>query len=154
MVSQTLLVCTENKRLAPAVLRIALVCVAGLSAGCGGGSGRMADGPGWSLADKPPVALGGQNAEPKTALPDAPVYRYKGGRDPVTGLAGPHPGAGATGTWTDAVERSQRLVEVRKGDTLHGLSLTHHVTVKALMDANHLASTVIVPGKKLVIPQG
>ena len=45
-----------------------------------------------------------------------------------------------------------RLIEIRKGDTLHGLSLTYHVSVKALMEANNLTSTNIVPGKKLVIP--
>ena len=41
----------------------------------------------------------------------------------------------------------------RKGDTLHGLSLQHHISVKALMDANNLTTTTIVPGKKLVIPK-
>ena len=149
----TALVCTENKRFTPVLLRAALVCLAGLSAGCGNGAaGRLADGPNWSLADKPPVALGGQNAEPKTALPDAPVYQYKGGRNPVTGLAGPAPSGGLGRS--AAAEDLPRVVEVRRGDTLHRLSLTHHVSVKALMDANHLASTVIVPGKKLVIPQG
>jgi hypothetical protein len=163
MFSHTSPVCTKIKRFCASLLRVVLLGVAAMSAGCSS-AGRMADGPSWSLADKPPVALGGLNAEPKTALPDAPVYQYKGGRDPVTGLAGPAPVGGTgwlpTGAASHASagrsggEGSPRLVEVRKGDTLHGLSLTHHVSVKALMDANHLASSVIVPGKKLVIPQG
>jgi hypothetical protein len=163
MFSHTSPVCTKIKRFCASLLRLALLGVAAMSAGCSS-TGRMADGPSWSLADKPPVALGGQNAEPKTALPDAPVYQYKGGRDPVTGLAGPAPVAGTGWSPTGGAshanagryggEGSPRLVEVRRGDTLHGLSLTHHVSVKALMDANHLVSTVIVPGKKLVIPQG
>lgn len=150
MFAETSPASTKIKRFRPALLGLVCVCTASMLAGCG--SGRMADSPSWSLADKPPVALGGQNGEPKTALPDAPIYQYRGGRDPVTGLAAPAPGVGATAAHA-RVEGSTHIVEVHKGDTLHGLSLTHHVSVKALMDANRLASTVIKPGNKLVIPQ-
>ncbi len=156
---------SSGARLPVALLRTGALVLAAAGGGCANGTGAWADKPNWSLADKPPIALGGQTAEPKTALPDAPSYPYKGGRDPVTGRAksasdaddrsvsavGMGAGVGAP---PPSLDGSTRLVEVRKGDTLHGLSLTHHVSVKALMDANHLASTVIVPGKTLIVPQG
>lgn len=135
---------TLKRRAAPFGVVLAALALGACSGG--GGTGRMPDGPNWSLADKPPVALGGSGAATQTASPDAsPRYDYRGGRDPVTGKAAPIGGPAAA-------DATPRLVEVRKGDTLHGLSLTYHVSVKALMDANHLATTTIVPGKRLVIP--
>lgn len=128
-----------------------------LTAGCGGGGTSVAlDRPNWSLADKPPVALGGPNGAPVTP-PSGPAYEYRGGRDPVTGLARPT-GSGAVAT-PDAAPptanaESPKVIEIRKGDTLHGLSLTHHVSVKALMGANNLSSATIKPGQKLVVPRG
>ena len=132
------------------VLRVAPlspVLAALMLGACGSsGPGRMPDGPNWSLADKPPVALGGAGASPQTAAPNAgPSYEYRGGRNPVTGRAAQ---IGAT----SAAAVAPRRVEIRKGDTLHGLSLTYHVSVKALMEANNLSTTTIIPGKKLVIP--
>jgi LysM domain len=120
--------------------RIAAVAAALLVGACSGGQSQMADKPNWSLADKRPVSLGGPVAQPKAEPAPGPVYEYRGGRDPVSGMARGDTPAGP------------RLIEIRKGDTLHGLSLTHHVSVKALMEANNLTSSNIVPGQKLVIP--
>ena len=127
-------------------LLIPAIAAAVLAGACSGNAGRtLPDSPNWSLADNPPVALGGSGAQSQTAPKDGPAYDYRGGRDPVTGkVSGPQPSGSTAG---------HRLVEIKKGDTLHGLSLTHHVSVKALMEANALTSTTIVPGKKLVIPQ-
>ena len=136
--------------------RLSMVCAAALSAGCSAsGPGRMPDGPSWSLADKPPVALGGMGASTQTATPAGPTYEYRGGRDPVTGRAGPVPSPvpAARPQATGVPGEGPRAVEIRKGDTLHGLSLTYHDSVKALMEANNLTSTTIIPGHKLVIPQ-
>jgi LysM repeat protein len=44
------------------------------------------------------------------------------------------------------------MAVVVKGDTLHGLSLKHRVSVKAIMSANNLTNTTIFLGQKLVIP--
>jgi hypothetical protein len=120
--------------------RFVVVAAALLVGACSGGTRQMADKPNWSLADKPPISLGGPGAQPKAEPNPGPVYEYRGGRDPVSGMVRADTPA------------SPRLIEIRKGDTLHGLSLTYHVSVKALMEANNLTSTTIVPGKKLVIP--
>jgi LysM domain len=122
--------------------RFAVVAGALLVGACSGGQSQVFDKPNWSLADKPPVSLGGPSVQPKAEPAPGRVYEYRGGRDPVTGMVR-----------TDAPS-GPRLIEIRKGDTLHGLSLTYHVSVKALMEANNLTSTTIVPGKKLVIPAG
>lgn len=54
---------------------------------------------------------------------------------------------------TDAASGSAgTFAVVAKGDTLHGLSLKHKVSVKALMSANNLTSNKIFPGQKLAIP--
>jgi hypothetical protein len=120
---------------------LALVVASALIVGgCSGGSTTAGlDKPNWSLADKAPVALGGPSG---TVAPSAVQqdYSYRGGRDPVTGSVRADSAAGP------------RVIEIRKGDTLHGLSLTHHVSVKALMAANKLTSTTIQPGKTLIIP--
>lgn len=133
------------------VLVLPVVASALLAGACSGGQGQMQDKPSWSLADKRPVSLGGPVRGPVAAEPaPGPVYQYRGGRDPVTGMVRGDTSADVSG---DA-PAGPRFIEVRKGDTLHGLSLTHHVSVKALMEANKLTSTVVVPGKKLVIPAG
>jgi LysM repeat protein len=124
-----------------------------LLAGCGssGGAG-LPDGPKWSLADKAPVALGGSGAKSDTApAVTGPVYTYRGGRNAATGKA-LDPQTVASGAQPSDGSMAPRVVEVRKGDTLHGLSLGHHVSVKAIMDANKMTTTVIVPGRKLIIP--
>lgn len=42
--------------------------------------------------------------------------------------------------------------EVQRGDTLTGVARKYGVTVKALVDANHLADSSLFPGQKLIIP--
>jgi hypothetical protein len=140
----------------PGRLRVAGLAV-GISAGsilagCSGVSNTTArnDTPNWSLADRAPVALGGPNGSAARA-PIEPVYEYRGGRDPVTGRT---IGALPSQSSTTGPGAERRVIEIRKGDTLHGLSLTHHVSVKALMAANNLTSATIRPGQKLVVPQG
>ena len=120
--------------------RFVVVAAALFSGACSGGQRQMAEKPNWSLADKRPVSLGGPSTQPKAEPAPGPVYEYRGGRDPVTGMV------------RSDTSAAPRLIEIRKGDTLHGLSLMHHVSVKSLMDANNLTTTTIVPGKKLVIP--
>lgn len=41
---------------------------------------------------------------------------------------------------------------VRAGDTLSEIALRYRITVAAIMKANHLTSTLIRPGRKLVLP--
>lgn len=124
--------------------------------GCGGGNlGPMPSGPSWSLADKTPASLGGASAtDQASAATAASPYEYRGGRDPVTGRAdgvqSPVPPIAPAAA--QAAGAQGRSVVIRKGDTLHGLSLTHRVSVKALMAANNMKSTVIIPGKTLIIP--
>ena len=134
---------------------LAVLVAVGLGA-CGASTTRstMPDGPSWSLTE--PRALG---ASPGSAGPTpAQPYEYRGGRDPVTGQARTREGpAVAAPPAKHAVPASpssgqSRTLEVRKGDTLHGLSLQHHVSVTALMAANHLADSKIMPGQKLVLP--
>lgn len=131
------------------MLFLPVVATAFLAGACSGGPSQMQDRPNWSLADKRPVSLGGPDRGPIATEPAAgPVYEYRGGRDPVTGMVR----GDTAGVVRGDAPAGPRLIEVRKGDTLHGLSLTHHVSVKALMEANRLSSTTIIPGKKLVIP--
>ncbi len=131
---------TLTSRTARTFARCGVVAGAMLVGACSGGQTQLFDKPSWSLADKPPVSLGGPGAQPKAEPARGPVYEYRGGRDPVTGMV------------RSDTASEPRLIEIRKGDTLHGLSLTYHVSVKALMEANNLTSTTIVPGKKLAIP--
>jgi nucleoid-associated protein YgaU len=141
-------------------LVLAVLAPALMAGGCSGGAGgrpALPDGPNWSLADKPPVALGGAGAEPEAGPASSP-YQYKGGRDPVTGQApviGPVGAESKTGKAAGGATSNAggpRTVVIQKGDTLHGLSLQHHVSVKALMAANKMSSTTIIPGQKIVIP--
>jgi LysM repeat protein len=135
-------------------------------AGCGGGSTQALypATPKWSLTEKQPLG-GAQNAGPQT--PVSLPYEYRGGHDPATGQARTTQGAsvprqGEPGRSVSAAASREaslaqsrdpaRTVEIHKGDTLHGLSLQHHVSVKALMEANNLTATTIRPGQKLVIP--
>ncbi|MBX9926623.1 MAG: LysM peptidoglycan-binding domain-containing protein [Hyphomicrobiaceae bacterium] len=118
------------------------------------------------------AAIRDPSPPPKPATADAV---YKGGRDPVTGKAvsegavSPEPKLavrkvkattepsrtaaltpGSAATSADAATAA--TATVAKGDTLHGLSLKHKVSVKALMTANNLTTNKIFPGQKLVIP--
>ena len=147
-------------------VRAGAVLAAVATAACSGGTGgpQKNDGPTWSLADKKPQALGVFPSSSPQADPANPTansgrtYEYRGGRDPVTGqartLEGPKAGAtdGQARRVPPAQERQTHTVEVHKGDTLHGLSLQHHVSVDALMAANNLTTTKIVAGQKLVLP--
>jgi LysM repeat protein len=137
----------------------------------GGASPSRPDGPGWSLNDKKPQGLGYASSQ-STSVPSThstSPYEYRGGRDPVTGQARaaqtpatPSPPkstastvSGRTAALPNVEARpptAAQQVEVRKGDTLHGLSLQHHVSVNALMAANNLTTAKIMPGQKLVIP--
>jgi hypothetical protein len=124
---------------------------------------KMPDGPSWSLTDKkppPPPAPGvvrsSLGARPESANS---TYEYRGGRDPVTGAATPRENTTppaitrtVTGAHSQPNRPSGQMIEVKKGDTLHGLSLTHHVSLKALMEANNLTRPTIVPGQKLMLP--
>lgn len=56
------------------------------------------------------------------------------------------------GSATAAAPTNAAMAVVVKGDTLHGLSLKHRVSVKAIMSANNLTNTTIFLGQKLVIP--
>ena len=121
-------------------------------AACGSGSvqSRGPDGPSWSLTDKKPQGLGGApDAVP--APSGSGQYEYRGGRDSVTGQARTIQGTPAGNGPSPGSVRG-RTVEVRKGDTLHGLSLQHHVSVEALMAANNLSTPKIVLGQHLVLP--
>lgn len=113
---------------------------------------------------------------PDSASGSSRALQYTGGREPVTGksvaaMAGGQetkpavrpplvrtvkatvePGK-PTASQTDAASGSAgTFAVVAKGDTLHGLSLKHKVSVKALMTANNLTSNKIFPGQKLAIP--
>jgi LysM repeat protein len=145
-------------------------CITVLIAGCSGGAGpSRPDGPSWSLNDEKPQGLGYASPQPANrANQAASPYEYRGGRDPVTGQAGAVQGSPVVGKShfeTPATTPLRRAaltaagspgvsaqVEVRKGDTLHGLSLQHHVSVNALMAANNLTNAKIRLGQKLVIP--
>jgi LysM domain len=127
---------------------VALAILVGcLAAGCSTNQGGgLSDRPTWSLADKPPVALGAKEAP--APAPQGPAYQYRGGRDPVTGKAL----TSSDSPSGQAAPPGFRTIEIRKGDTLHALSLTYRVSVKALMEANNLKTTTIQPGKKLIVP--
>lgn len=143
---------TDPRHFRSQLIGLVLSATAGMLGACSGNS-NVSDGPGWSLADKTPVALGAAGASTKTTNAAASPYDYRGGRDPVTGRAATigAPEPAIAGETTDPVPR---MVQIKKGDTLHGLSLTYHVSVKAIMAANNLTSSLIIPGKTLVIPQG
>ena len=154
---------TKAYRAAQVCAQASTLVLAAAIAGCGASSKSLyPETPKWSLTDKQPLgAASGQPGPPQGPQP----YEYRGGRDPVTGQAratqGAPPVRQVAPAQTSVPPASReaslgqlpRTVEIRKGDTLHGLSLQHHISVKALMDANNLTTTTIVPGKKLVIPK-
>ena len=148
---------TKAYRAAQVCAQASTLVLAAAIAGCGASSKSLyPETPKWSLTDKQPLgAASGQPGPPQGPQP----YEYRGGRDPVTGQARATQGAPPAQTAVPPASREAslgqlpRTVEIRKGDTLHGLSLQHHISVKALMDANNLTTTTIVPGKKLVIPK-
>jgi LysM repeat protein len=139
------------------LFRVGFICVLLATtalAACGGGAvqSRGPDGPSWSLTDKKPQGLGGAPNSVPTPTANGP-YEYRGGRDAVTGQARTIQGTPAgSGPAMATAAGGRRTVEVRKGDTLHGLSLQHHVSVEALMAANNLATPKIVLGQHLIVP--
>lgn len=104
--------------------------------------------------------------------PARPAYEYRGGRDAASSKAIAPPDVPVRPVATVATRpvpatparampapprgpaagAPVREAIVVKGDTLHGLSLKHQVSLKALMAANNLTSPKIFPGQKLVIP--
>ncbi len=44
-------------------------------------------------------------------------------------------------------------VEVRQGDTVYGIAKRHRISIAELMSANNLATPMIRPGQRLVLPQ-
>lgn len=106
---------------------ITTLVAAGLGAGCGSNtSSGMSDGPTWSLADK----------KPNVAL-EQPIERNA---------------LGAKVGSSQPLSPPTSIIEVRKGDTLHGLALQHQLSIKALVEANNLTSHTIRPGQKLTVP--
>lgn len=134
------------------ISKLVLVLFTGVAlTGCSGGPATTAtrEAPPLNLAKTSREALGGPSRPGDASA--APVYDYRGGRDPVTGNAG---AVATSAAPADASTGAPKIIEIRKGDTLHGLSLTHHVSVKALMAANNLTSAAIRPGQKLLLPEG
>jgi LysM repeat protein len=105
----------------------ALMALSSVIGGCSSGTGvALPDGPSWSLAEKtPPTAVAA-----------------RGERNALGVKVDPDQTSGAPAS----------IVEVVRGDTLHGIALQHRVSVKALMAANNLASPTIRPGQKLTVP--
>ncbi len=176
----------------PTVVLVAIgsIVVCGCSAGI-----INEDGPGWSLADKPPTVRseprnGFSAADLEAGLPSqsstasraaagaaavaqgpiqpragvlvagVPVVRkVKATTEPARPAAAARPTttvpvtvAPPDGSATAAGPGNAAIAVVVKGDTLHGLSLKHRVSVKAIMSANNLTNTTIFLGQKLVIP--
>ena len=55
---------------------------------------------------------------------------------------------------SQAMQERGRMIVVRRGDTLYGLSRRHGVGLTALMNVNNLRSSAIKPGQKLYLPAG
>lgn len=103
--------------------------------------------------------------EPARPVPPDPYknVQYKGGRDPVTGVAPsldgqvPAPAPAAGPRRTAAVQAAAPAgngsrFQVQPGDTLFALARKHGVTVAALKQANGLQSDTLVTGQTLTLP--
>ncbi len=167
-------------------LKIGLSLVAGLLlAGAGGGcaSNQPANSRGLTGSIERPVTTAARaedEDEPTRPVPPDPYkgVQYRGGRDPVTGVAPdldghlPPPATAparknttrtamantavtttAKTATTKAATTSGLRVQVQAGDTLSSIARKHHVTVAALMQVNSLASPKIVVAQTLVIPE-
>ena len=117
-------------------------------------------------------AAANDDVEPARPVPADPYknVRYKGGRDPVTGVAPaldgslpqaqPSPAARkasaimtpAAAVPAGASSATTGKIQVLTGDTLFGLARRHGVTVAALKAANGLQSDTLVNGQTLVVP--
>ena len=123
-----------------------------------------------AMTRRPVATLTDVEAEEKPRpVPPDPYknIRYKGGRDPATGVApnfngemsGPvstpmkvprmvaAPPAAPAPVVPDAA-----IIEVQAGDTLFGIARRHKVSVAGLMQANKITSPTIAPGQKLLLP--
>jgi hypothetical protein len=140
-----------------------------LLAGCAQNSGSA--GPETITGSAPQVRVARAEAEeaPRPVPPDPyKSVQYRGGRDPVSGVAPgldgqmpapPTPPAAAKRTATaakpaaaTAAAVSGTIVEVKPGDTLFAIAARNKVTLTALRQANQLTSDKIIPGQRLVLP--
>ena len=164
------------------VWRAASILALALAVGVGiGGCSNPAEQGGSPNVGLDPTKSETKGAQTATASPpndtrpapgntDSP-YVYRGGRDPVTGLAtgAPQlaversttppvgPATAKNAAWsrtppTDIDSQGRRTLRVQKGDTLFDISLRHHVSLEALMAANNLSSPKIMPGQTIVLP--
>ncbi len=84
--------------------------------------------------------VGRYRSEPETPSRTSRMDRSYADRSPITtgALSGDRPASGT--------------ITVEPGDTLYHLSRRHGISVAALRDANGLASDIIQPGQRLVLP--
>ena len=168
--------CSAGPRGAALLAVIALA--AGLLAGCSSSANTTTGGlQGLTVSDHGQRAQRVEDDDDRPSAVPADPYRsvrYKGGRDPGSGVApgldgqlppppAPAKAAGATRARTaaaqpaaaDGAAGAARLgtVTVQAGDTLYGIANRHRVSVSALMQANKLSSATIVPGQQLVLPR-
>jgi len=120
-----------------------------------------------ATAPSPRQSRSEDDGEPRAQTADPyKSVQYRGGRDPVSGMApaldgqlpaAPPPPAGqrrASPAKASARASSEpgRTVEVMPGDTLTSIAARHKTSVAALKQANQLTSDRIVPGQRLVLP--
>lgn len=144
--------------LAGSLAVIALVSVAGCSSGQGqrevDSRGMTACGP------RPPRAVLEEDEDAPRPVPPDPYksFRYRGGRDPGSGVApgldGNSPAASRTRQQPAAAPAGpgKSSIVVAQGDTLYAIAARHRVSVAALMQANNLQGPTIVPGQRLTLP--
>lgn len=84
---------------------------------------------------------------PATTSPVASIYKSQPAAKPVS-----KPVVKSTYQPVKKTTASKRYHTVKSGDTLYRLSLTYKTSVSAIQKANGLSGTVIVNGKRLLIP--
>jgi len=94
-------------------------------------------------AATPPIVKPVKTTAVNPRLEQAPAAPAPAPTSPRVPSAAPSPAATPT----------SRTALVEKGDTLYGLAKRHQVSVKALMTANNLSSSRIVPGQRLILPE-
>ena len=140
------------------------------AAGCAGNSGRAPAGLTGSIDRQAKTAQSVEDEEAPRPVPPDPYknVRYKGGRDPVSGVAPnlegqlppspAHPGRKTDQPKTQMVSAPATpatpgaTVQVQSGDTLSSIARKSGVSVAALMQANGLSTATILPGQTLVLP--
>lgn len=158
-----------GERARMAALAASLFCLAAGAAGCA--SDREFYRSTGSVADRQRVVRAEELEEERPFATPADPYKdvqYRGGRDPVTGVAigaggkepqsrgassrpGAQAGMAQSGRVASAAEDGT-TVTVQPGETLSALATRHRVTVGAIMQANRLASDRVIAGQRLVIP--